>query len=190
MDGVFKMVEHWKRMWWPLEDKRQKVEKYPLRILILGPDGGNEIEYKTFCKLRDELRALGHTAAFWWELCRQDNIRGEVVQEVMLQAFEAHMIVAVYCSYRQQSKGKMLIENILSHKVLLAKSIVYVEESVRGGLEKALIAPFWEQISQTAQVYHYDKSNLCDEMVSQALAEAQKLREQVYVRDMLRGEIF
>jgi hypothetical protein len=186
MHGVFRMMEHWGKIWWPLKGRRRKAEKYPLRILILGHDSGGIVEYKTLCKLRDELCASGHGAAFWWELCSQDNGRGDVVQEVILQAFEAHLIVAVYCFNQRQSKGKMLIENILSNKILAAKTIVYVEES----LERASIAPFWEQISQITQVHRYNKSNLRDEMIGKVLAETQKLRRQVYVRDMLRGEIF
>ena len=177
-------------MWWTLEDRQKKAEKYPLKILIFGPNNGGSIESNTLCKLRDELRMLGHTAAFWEELCSRYDAQDEVVQEIILQALEAHLIVIIYCSSCLQSKHKVFMDELLSNRSLAAKSIVFVDESVYTSLEESLTLPNWEQISLITQVYPYSKSNLPDHIIDQVLATIQKLRRQVYVRGVLRGEIF
>lgn len=108
----------------------------------------------------------------------------------MLQALEAHLIVIIYCSSCLQSKHKRYIDEILSNRQLAAKAIVYVNELIYTDSGEVLRGPDWEQMSLIAQVYPYRKSNLPDQIIDHVLARTQKLRQQVYVRDVLRGEIF
>lgn len=189
MDGVFRMMEHWEKIWWPLEDRQKKAEKYPLRVLILAPNNPGNAEYEMGCRLREELLSLGHAAVFFEELLCPDDGSNEKLEEIMLQAFEAHLIVVVYAHRQAQGWYTTLLNKILAHTQFMAKSIVIVEKSIYTQVDEMLTEPDWNRISKVAELHVYDKSELPDTIVARVSTITQKIRQQVYVRYLLAGEI-
>lgn len=183
-------MEHWEKIWSTLEQRRKEGEKYPLRILILGPRDDGTIEYKTRCILREKLQELGHGAVFPEDLCKQDGAWGdELLGEIVMQAQEAHVIIMIYRSRGTQSERDILMSDILNNFVIAQKSIVFVEDTMFTKLKESVTGQDWENMSKVAQVHTYQATEQPEEIVNKVKAITQKLRRRVYVRNLLKGAI-
>jgi len=183
-------MEYWETIWSTLEQRRKEGEKYPLRILILGPQEDGTIEYKTRCMLREKLQKLGHGAVFPEDLCKQDGAwSDELLAEIVMQAQEAHVIIMIYRSRGTQSERDILMSNILDNFAFAQKSIVFVENAMLTKLKESVTGQDWENMSKVAEVHTYQATEQPEEIVNKVKDITQKLRRQVYVRYLLKGAI-
>ena len=172
-------------IWSKLEEHRLKAASHPLQILILGPSSDGTAEFKTRCKLRTRLREWGHKAAFGEDLHSQPQALSNPVDDLVLQAASAHLIIMIYCSRGTQTERDVL----LSNQAFAAKSIVFVQNSVLNTIKTSLTGKDWELMDKVAEVVKYSKRRLSKCTVEMVYERTEELRRQVYARTIKYGRI-
>ncbi len=173
-------------IWGKLEEHRLKAANHPLQILILGPSNDGTPEYKTRCKLRNRLREWGHNAAFGEDLHSQPQALSNPVDDLVLQAASAHLIIMIYCSRGTQTERDVL----LSNQHFAAKSIVFVENSVLNTIKTSLTGKDWELMDRVTEVVKYSKRRLSKCTVDTVYERTEELRRQAYARTIKHWRIF
>jgi hypothetical protein len=175
-----------KVVWEKLEEHRIKAANHPLQILILGPSDDGSSEFKTRCKLRNKLTEWGHKAAFGEELHNQPQALSNPVDDLILQAASAHLIIMIYCSRGTQTERDML----LSNRHFAAKSIVFVEHLLFDKIQTSLTGRDWDLMDQVAEVVKYSRRRLSKCAVETVFERTEELRRQVYARAIKYGRVF
>jgi len=169
-----------KQMWWKLERHRQEAASYSLEILILGPCDDGSPEYKTRCKVRQQLRAWGHNAAFGEELHEQSDALPNPIDDLTLQAESAHLIVMFYYSRGTQTERDVL----LSNRYFADKSIIFVEESMFAKITHSVSSKDWKLMSKAAEIITYSRPDLPKIAVKKIRGRTEELRREAYARDL------
>lgn len=180
------VTKHRMVVWGKLEEHRIKAANYPLQILILGPSDDGSTEFKTRCKLRNKLLEWGHKAAFGEDLHSQPQALSNPVDDLVLQAASAHLIIMIYSSRGTQTERDML----LSSRHFAAKSIVFVENILFDKIKISLTGRDWELMEQVAEVIKYSRRRLSKCTVETVYERSEELRRQVYARTIKYGKIF
>ena len=177
---------HRTAIWEKLEEHRVKAANYPLQILILGPSNDGSVEFKARCKLRSKLLEWGHKAAFGEDLHCQPQALSNPVDDLILQADSAHLIIMIYGSRGTQTERDVLLSNL--H--FAAKSIVFVENSLFDKINASLTGKDWELMGQVAEVVKYSMRRLSKCTLETVYGRTEELRKQVYARSIKYGRIF
>lgn len=82
--------------WARLQENRRKAASYALDVLVWGPAPGESLEYRKRVEIRDALTAAGHHAAFSEQLVPEDSPDVDPLDDELLQADAAHLIVVLY----------------------------------------------------------------------------------------------
>jgi len=140
-------------------------------------------------RLRRELCSHGYAVVSLKDLLTDEEGTDEKLEEIMLQAFEAHLIVVVYRQRQTQGWYLRLLKRILAHMKLLAKSTIMIEKSTYARAGVILPMQDWNIINKVAELQVYDKSELPYMIADRISKITQKMEQQIYVKKVLRGRI-
>ena len=98
--------------WARLRESRSKPGSYPLDVLVGGPAPGDSPEYRKRVEIRDALKAAGHNAALSEELIRADQPDLDSLEDELLQADAANLIVVLYGNRGTQTE----VDRLLIHR--------------------------------------------------------------------------
>ena len=166
------------RQWRHYEQHRDGARSYSLAVLVWGPAPSNSIEYRKRCEIRDALKQDGHDAAFSEDLIGPDPISADPLDEELLQADAADLIVVLYGSRGTQTE----IDVLLGYPRFADKSLIFIHdqmyENVRGSVAKGL----WAKLGKYADVVKYttEQMEAC-EVVARAHDKAELYRRAAYI---------
>ena len=164
--------------WSRLNEHRRAAAKYPLDILVWGPGEGDGLEYKKRCELRDTLKQAGHNAAFSEELIPQDSPVGDPLDEELLQADAAHLIVVMYGSRGTQSETDTLLDD----SRFASKALIFIHKDTFQRVQNSVAKGLWQKLRRHAEIIPYTTEELeACMVVKQAYEFADKARWTAYI---------
>ena len=166
-----------------LGEHHRKQAQFPLDILVWGPAPGESIEYQKRCEIRDALRGAGHNAEFSEDLMPDDV--EDPLDEELLQADSAHLIVVLYASRGVQTE----VDTLLGYQQFALKALVFIDEDVRAKTALSVAKGIWTDLERLARkVVCYTQAELeACAIVGQACAIAEQLRRAAYLAEFRRS---
>ena len=165
--------------WARLKHNLAQAETFPLDILVWGPAPTESLEYRKRCEIRDALNAAGHNAAFSEDLMPAGEEVLDPLEEELLHADSAHLIVVLYEGRGVQSE----VDTLLDKPRFAEKAVVLIHEEVYEKVKASVSKGTWSQLSRFATaVVQYTSEDLerCL-VVQQANALAHQARRAAYI---------
>lgn len=171
--------------WSKLDEHNDLADRFPLAVLVWGPAPGDSLEYRKRCEIRDSLNLDGHVAKFSEDLMPKDHEISDPLEEELLQADAANLIVVLYGSRGTQSE----IDGLLKHTTIAEKALILIHNDI---LQKALHSVsggLWKKLQKFTEIITYtqDEMEACN-LVEQVHQWAQKARRAAYIA-MVRKKV-
>jgi hypothetical protein len=166
-----------------LREHEAKAARIALTVLVWGPAPGDSLEYRKRCEIRDTLRAEGHDAAFSEDLLPKNRAVDDPLDEELLQADSADLIIVLYQSRGTQTE----VDVLLGYPRFAEKALIFVSQETHAAAYKSVSGGHWKKLEKIAQIVEYtaEQLNACL-VVGQAHDWAEKCRRAIYIAQVKR----
>ena len=167
--------------WARLQENRRKAASYALDVLVWGPAPGESLEYRKRVEIRDALTAAGHHAAFSEQLVPADSPDVDPLDDELLQADAAHLIVVLYGSRGTQSE----VDRLLVNSRFAEKALVFVAGEILALAMQSVSQGTWKKLSRIGHVVEYSSEELeACAVVGKACEFAETARRAAFVAEL------
>jgi hypothetical protein len=169
-----------KQPWKRYKEHRRRAAQFPLDILVWGPSSAdNTLEYRKRCEIRNSLRAAGHHADFSEELIPTTAADLDPLDEELLQADSANLIMVLYEGRGVQTE----VDTLLDKPRFAGKAVIFIHVDVYAKVQKSVAWGSWQKLRQHgASIIEYTTKQLERCLVVQQSCElAERARFAAYV---------
>lgn len=167
--------------WAKLQESRLKAAAYALDVLVWGPAPGEGVEYRKRVEIRDALKSAGHEAAFSEELMPADQPDVDPLEDELLQADAAHLIVVLYGGRGTQTE----VDRLLIYPRFAEKALVFLASDTLAVVLESVSQGTWKKLCKFGHVVEYSEQELeaCS-VVGKACQFAEGARRAAYANEV------